>query len=200
VVWCIGVVLPVNFTGGALNEILAATGAAAADEPPAIQLGPGKSQDSLAQELANNTWGLGGGQSGRLLELARVGPAPACDCRGRQAAGGRPQASRKAAEAGRAAATGGLGEGGLCLCLCRRRRRRPGRAAFDQKRGSALPKRNAPPRGSYIFSSLDKLSMANVPAGSPRLWVHLASVWLVSIIAMRLLWRYSTEAVELRYR
>ncbi|GBF92769.1 hypothetical protein Rsub_05388 [Raphidocelis subcapitata] len=107
IVWCIGVVLPVNFTGGALDDILAATGAGADEEPPVIQLGPGKSIDSLASEIANNT---------------------------------------------------------------------------------------------YVFSSLDKLSMANVPAGSPRLWVHLASVWVVSLIAMRLLWRYSTEAVELRYR
>jgi hypothetical protein len=42
-----------------------------------------------------------------------------------------------------------------------------------------------PPTPSYIFSSLDKLSMANVPPGDPRLWVHLASVYVVSYLAMR---------------
>lgn len=57
-----------------------------------------------------------------------------------------------------------------------------------------------PPPPSYVFSSLDRLSMANIAPGSRRLWVHLASTYVVSLIVLRLLWLYSTEAVELRYR
>jgi len=48
-------VLPVNYTGGNLNEILAATNATATEEPPIILLGPGKSVESLANEIANDT-------------------------------------------------------------------------------------------------------------------------------------------------
>lgn len=35
---------------------------------------------------------------------------------------------------------------------------------------------------SYVFSDIDKLSMANVPSGSPLLWVHLAAAYLVTVI------------------
>ena len=131
-VWCIAVVLPVNLTGGALDDLLElSTGASAhggaansstgghsgADAPPPeikvsasrpveVKFGPGQTFDAVASAVANDT---------------------------------------------------------------------------------------------YVFSSLDRLSMANVPPGDARLWVHLASTYVVAGVAMRLLWRYSTEAVELRY-
>jgi hypothetical protein len=38
---------------------------------------------------------------------------------------------------------------------------------------------------SYVFSSLDKLSMANVMPGDDRLFVHLFSVYVITFIVMR---------------
>ena len=39
--------------------------------------------------------------------------------------------------------------------------------------------------GRYVFSNIDKLSMANIPPGSPRLWAHLVSVYVVTLITLR---------------
>ena len=51
-VWCIGVVLPVNYTGGNLDDIL---DAAFDTDSPAIQLGPGQTVEDLASRVSNNT-------------------------------------------------------------------------------------------------------------------------------------------------
>jgi hypothetical protein len=53
--WCVGVVLPVNFTGGNLDSVLDANGDGAVDAPPQIKLGPGLTLDDLAQNVKNNT-------------------------------------------------------------------------------------------------------------------------------------------------
>jgi hypothetical protein len=39
--------------------------------------------------------------------------------------------------------------------------------------------------GKYVFSNIDKLSMANIAPGSPRLWAHLVSVYVVTLITLR---------------
>ncbi|KAF8057761.1 CSC1-like protein [Scenedesmus sp. PABB004] len=44
--------------------------------------------------------------------------------------------------------------------------------------------------GRYVASDLDRFSMANVPAGSSLLWLHLASAWL-------LLWSATSSALRL---
>jgi hypothetical protein len=51
----VGVVLPVNFTGGNLDSVLDANGDGAVDAPPQIKLGPGLTLDDLAQNVKNNT-------------------------------------------------------------------------------------------------------------------------------------------------
>ena len=51
---------------------------------------------------------------------------------------------------------------------------------------------------AYHFSSLDRTTLANVPPGSPRLFAHALVTWLVSLYALRLLWRYHREALALR--
>ncbi|MEW5319517.1 MAG: hypothetical protein WDW38_010662 [Sanguina aurantia] len=50
---------------------------------------------------------------------------------------------------------------------------------------------------SYVFSDIDKLSMANVPSGSPLLWVHLAAAYLVTVIVTWVLWDFCKQAVLL---
>ncbi|KAG2431317.1 hypothetical protein HYH02_013447 [Chlamydomonas schloesseri] len=52
--------------------------------------------------------------------------------------------------------------------------------------------------GTYVFSDLDRLSLANIAPGSPLLWAHLVSVYVVTAIALRVLWQQSKEAVALR--
>eukprot|EP00877_Chromochloris_zofingiensis_P005350 jgi/Chrzof1/14816/Cz09g17120.t1 len=37
----------------------------------------------------------------------------------------------------------------------------------------------------YVFSDLDRLSMANVSPGSPRLWAHMVSVYVITAITLR---------------
>jgi hypothetical protein len=39
--------------------------------------------------------------------------------------------------------------------------------------------------GTFTFSNFDRLSMANISPGSPRLWAHLVSVYVVTAITMR---------------
>ncbi|KAG2430435.1 hypothetical protein HXX76_009959 [Chlamydomonas incerta] len=54
--------------------------------------------------------------------------------------------------------------------------------------------------GTYVFSDLDRLSLANIGPGSPLLWAHLVSVYVVTAITLRVLWLQSKEAVALRVR
>ena len=54
-VWCIGVVLPVNFTGGNLNDILDKNHDGILDAVPLITLGPQGTVEDLASNVANNT-------------------------------------------------------------------------------------------------------------------------------------------------
>jgi len=50
----------------------------------------------------------------------------------------------------------------------------------------------------YKFSEFDKLSLSNVEKGSHRMWVHIATVYFVTIITCWLLYRYTRHAVLLR--
>ena len=47
----------------------------------------------------------------------------------------------------------------------------------------------------YRFSDLDKTTMANIEAGSARLYAHAVVVWAVTLFALRLLHRFNQEAV-----
>jgi hypothetical protein len=39
---------------------------------------------------------------------------------------------------------------------------------------------------SDVFSTdIDLLSLSNIPPGSPRMWVHVASVYLITFLALK---------------
>ncbi|KAG2426170.1 hypothetical protein HXX76_013151 [Chlamydomonas incerta] len=50
----------------------------------------------------------------------------------------------------------------------------------------------------YKFTSFDKYSLSNVEAGSPKMWAHLVSMYVVVIYTMWLITRFNREAVLLR--
>eukprot|EP00198_Chlamydomonas_reinhardtii_P012975 XP_001702312.1 ERD4-related membrane protein [Chlamydomonas reinhardtii] len=50
----------------------------------------------------------------------------------------------------------------------------------------------------YKFTDFDKYSLSNVEAGSPKMWAHLVSMYVVVIYAMWLITRFNREAVLLR--
>ncbi|KAF5835826.1 late exocytosis, associated with Golgi transport-domain-containing protein [Dunaliella salina] len=51
---------------------------------------------------------------------------------------------------------------------------------------------------NYEFSGFDKLALTNVQPGSHRLWVHLISVYVVTCVTLKLLWKNSCDCVLLR--
>ncbi|KAG2494790.1 hypothetical protein HYH03_007033 [Edaphochlamys debaryana] len=50
----------------------------------------------------------------------------------------------------------------------------------------------------FTFTTFDKFSLTNVPSGSPRMWVHLLSVYFVALLTLGLLRKYNRESVLLR--
>lgn len=48
------------------------------------------------------------------------------------------------------------------------------------------------------LSYFDLCSISNIPQNSRKLWVHLISVWVVSCVILRILWRYNSDATLLR--
>ncbi|KAG2426181.1 hypothetical protein HXX76_013162 [Chlamydomonas incerta] len=50
----------------------------------------------------------------------------------------------------------------------------------------------------YEFTDFDKFSLSNVAAGSPKLWVHLLTMYAVGLFTMALLARFNRESVLLR--
>ncbi|KAL4853137.1 CSC1-like protein [Chlorella vulgaris] len=50
----------------------------------------------------------------------------------------------------------------------------------------------------YKFSSLDKTTIANVTAGSARLWAHAVVTYVVSFFIYYWLWKYNKEGLRLR--
>ncbi|KAL4447960.1 hypothetical protein ABPG75_005179 [Micractinium tetrahymenae] len=50
----------------------------------------------------------------------------------------------------------------------------------------------------YRFSDLDKTTMANVEAGSPRLYAHAVLAWAVTLFTLWLLYRFNKVALRLR--
>ena len=51
---------------------------------------------------------------------------------------------------------------------------------------------------NYMFTDLDKCTLSNVPARSPKLYAHAIITWVVTIIVFVQLWRYCREALRLR--
>ena len=55
------------------------------------------------------------------------------------------------------------------------------------KKGGAVARRHGKGgggSGGALLSDIDQLSLANVPPGSPLLWVHLAAVWAVTAVVL----------------
>ncbi|GMH40978.1 hypothetical protein BSKO_08888 [Bryopsis sp. KO-2023] len=50
----------------------------------------------------------------------------------------------------------------------------------------------------YSFTDFDKLSMANIKAGSDKLWVHAISLYVVTFTTLKLLASYHRKAVDQR--
>jgi Late exocytosis, associated with Golgi transport len=48
------------------------------------------------------------------------------------------------------------------------------------------------------LSLFDSCSISNIEKGSPKLWVHLISVYVVSFMVLTIIWRYNGEASLLR--
>ncbi|KAL5716458.1 CSC1-like protein erd4 [Ranunculus cassubicifolius] len=59
-------------------------------------------------------------------------------------------------------------------------------------------KRGSHAKASGNFSSLEKLSMANVEEGSPRLWAFLLGTYVVSFFTFYMLWRAYNHVAQLR--
>lgn len=47
-------------------------------------------------------------------------------------------------------------------------------------------------------SVLDTTTTANLPAGSPRFYAHAVAAWLITLLALRLLWHFQRAALRLR--
>ncbi|WIA11265.1 hypothetical protein OEZ85_011390 [Tetradesmus obliquus] len=158
-VWCIGVVLPVNYSGTNLQNLtqqqLAANAAAAPAAAAAAAAAPPGFFGSLFPTIPNINSSL-------LPEY--LGRRPAANINSSSSSssstGGAPKVQ--------------LGPGQDVGSLAQQ---------IEQGRVGA--------------SDLDVLSMANIPAGSPLLWVHLASVYVVSAITLKLLWSATSDALRL---
>eukprot|EP00879_Flechtneria_rotunda_P014494 GHRR01015146.1.p1 GENE.GHRR01015146.1~~GHRR01015146.1.p1 ORF type:complete len:493 (+),score=106.27 GHRR01015146.1:103-1581(+) len=148
IIWCVGVVLPINYTGTNLitaEQIQEAT--ASVPTTPAISAPPTVVNDNFLGQLiptitvpgignsTNTTGGSGGGAGAARVQL---GPGEDVTSLAEQIESGR-----------------------------------------------------------YVASDLDRFSMANIPAGSPLLWVHLASVYVVTAITLKLLWSATSDALQL---
>ncbi|KAG1670980.1 hypothetical protein FOA52_014369 [Chlamydomonas sp. UWO 241] len=57
---------------------------------------------------------------------------------------------------------------------------------------------SGPGADSFSFTSFDKCGLANVSEGSPRMWLHMLSVYVILFIAMWMLNKYSREFALLR--
>jgi len=53
-------------------------------------------------------------------------------------------------------------------------------------------------KSNYSLTDFDKMAITNLESGSYKFWVHVASAYFATFYTLRLLWKYHTEAVNLR--
>ncbi|KXZ45242.1 hypothetical protein GPECTOR_56g338 [Gonium pectorale] len=201
-VWCVGVVLPVNMSGSEVATLMAgqdpgptADSAAAIAARAASEASRAAAEAAIIPTSADTTATTAAGTtplSASSVSFPTRSPSASRPSPHLNLAVDYPlpptpstpspppsNASGANANAGKRAATAASGE-------------------VEGEAASASPP-GTPGAGShYVFSDLDRLSLANIAPGSRLMWVHLLSVYVLTAVTLAVLWSHSRGAVALR--